>query len=36
MFFFKGQGKGFGMITYQFPLVDNRGSWNAKIPQSPK
>jgi hypothetical protein len=35
-FRFEGQEEGLGMITYQFPYVGNRGSWNVEISQSPK
>jgi hypothetical protein len=35
MFKFKVQG-GLGMVTYRFPQVDNRGSSNVEITQSPK
>jgi hypothetical protein len=36
IFRFKGQGEGLGMVTYQFPWVDNWGSSNVEIPLSPK
>jgi hypothetical protein len=36
IFRLKGQGEGLGMVTYQFPKVDNRGNSNIEIPQSPK
>jgi hypothetical protein len=36
IFKFKGQGEGLGMVTYRFPQVDNRGSSNVEILQSPK
>jgi hypothetical protein len=36
IFRFKGQGEGLGMVTYQFPSLDNRGNSNVEIPQSPK
>jgi hypothetical protein len=36
IFRFKEQGEGLGMVMYQFPQVDNRGSSNVEISPSPK